>query len=268
MIESGGSVLERHNVTVIGSAAETLVLVPGFGTGQSAWRHVVEAFKDRYRIVLFDLTGVGPGSQTHYDHVRYGTLDAYVRDLTAVLDALRIVDCICVGHSVAGTIAALASIRAPYAFRKLVLLGASACYRNRGDYRGGFDGADIDGLIESATRDYLQWTASFGEMVVSGPADAPAVREFVATLRAMRPDRALSLLITILQSDVRHRLAEIRVPAVVLQTSHDPAVSREAADYLHHHLQGSVMEVLDASGHLPHLSAPAVVIDALRCHLS
>jgi sigma-B regulation protein RsbQ len=267
MIESASVILERHNATLVGSGDETLVLIPGFGTEQSAWRHVVDAFKDRYRILSFDLAGVGPANQIHYDHARYGTLDAYARDVVAVLGALKVERCVCVGHSAAGIVVALASVKAPRLFRKLILLGASASYRNIGTYRGGFERADIDRLIDSATRDYLRWTARFGQMVVSAPAEDPTVREFVATLQAMRPDMALSLLLTILQSDLRSRLPEVTVPAVVLQTREDSAVPREAAEYLRDHLAGSVLEVLDASGHLPHMSAPGTVIDALTRHL-
>ncbi|PWC84637.1 hypothetical protein TSH100_17570 [Azospirillum sp. TSH100] len=272
MIESGSSVLERHNLSVIeagvDSGAETLVLIPGFGTEQSAWRHVVDAMRDRFRIVLFDLAGVGPGSQSHYDHASYPTLEAYARDVVAILETLHIEDCLCVGHSAAGMVAALASIRAPHLFGKLVMLGASACYRNVGSYRGGFDAADIDALIDSATQDYMRWTIRFGQMVVAGSEEDPTVREFAATLRAMRPDMALSLLLTVLRSDLRHRLGEVTVPAVILQTREDAAVTREAADYLRDHLAGSVLEILDASGHLPHLSVPETVIAALDRHLS
>ncbi|WP_395456843.1 alpha/beta fold hydrolase [Azospirillum melinis] len=268
MIENGSSILERHKVSVVGSGAETLVLIPGFGTEQSAWRHVVESLLDRYRIVLFDLAGIGPGSQMHYDHASYGTLDAYARDVLAILEALRIERCICIGHSVAGMVAVLASIRMPNLFAKLVLLGGSACYRNVGDYRGGFDTAGIDALIDNATQDYMQWTVQFGQLVVSRPAEDPVVREFAASLRAMRPDMALSLLLTVLRSDVRSRLAEVTVPAVILQAREDAAVTREAAEYLRDHLSGSVLEILDAAGHLPHLSAPGTVIAALDRHLS
>lgn len=268
MIENGSSILERHKVSVVGSGAETLVLIPGFGTEQSAWRHVVEAMQDRYRIVLFDLAGIGPGNQMHYDHASYGTLDAYARDVVAILETLWIEKCVCIGHSVAGMVAALASIRMPHLFAKLVLLGGSACYRNVGDYRGGFDTADFDALIDSATQDYVRWTVQFGQMVVSRPAEDPTVREFAATLRAMRPDMALSLLLTVLRSDFRSRLAEVTVPAVILQAREDAAVTREAAEYLRDHLSGSVLEILDASGHLPHMSAPGTVIAALNRHLS
>jgi len=268
MIENGSSILERHRVSVVGSGTETLVLIPGFGTDQSAWRHVVEAMRDRYRIVMFDLAGIGPSNQMHYDHVSYGTLDAYARDVVAILEALWIEKCICIGHSVAGMVAALASIRTPHLFAKLVLLGGSACYRNVGDYRGGFDTADIDALIDNATQDYMRWTVQFGQIVVARPAEDPTVREFAATLRAMRPDMALSLLLTVLRSDVRSRLAEVTVPAVILQAREDAAVTREAAEYLRDHLAGSVLEILDASGHLPHLSAPGTVVAALGRHLS
>ncbi|MBP2301833.1 alpha/beta fold hydrolase [Azospirillum picis] len=267
MIDTEATLIERHNVTLTGTGDEALVLISGFGTDQSAWRHVVEAFRDRYRIVLFDLPGIGPGSQSHYDHARYHSLDAYAHSVAGLLRALRLGPCICVGHSVAGMVAALASIRTPEMITRLVLLGSSACYRNTGDYHGGFDAVDIDRLIDEATADYIAWTGRYGQMVVSAPANDPSVREFVASLRAMRPDMALSILLNVLNIDVRPRLAEVSVPAVILQTAHDPAVPQAAADHLRDHLKGSVLDMLDAAGHLPHLTAPDLVVGALRRHL-
>lgn len=58
------------------------------------------------------------------------------------------------------------------------------------------------------------------------------------------------------------------MPAVILQTRQDPAVTIDAAEFLRDHLADSVLEILDASGHLPHLSAPDTVIAALARHLS
>ncbi|AWK89620.1 alpha/beta fold hydrolase [Azospirillum thermophilum] len=260
-------ILERLNVGVSGSGTPVLVLAPGFGTNQAAWRHVAEAFGDRYRIVLLDLAGLGPDDRWHYDAIRYSRLEAYAEDLLEALQELGIAHCDFVGHSVAGMVGALAAIREPQAFRKLVMLGSSARYLDDEGYRGGFTKMDLGLLIDAATRDYVAWSETYGRTVVSAPPGNPTVREFVQNLQEMRPDLVLSILLTILNIDLRARLPELRVPTVVLQTRHDPAVSDEAARYLHEHIAGSVMEVLDAAGHLPHLTAPALVVDALRRHL-
>ncbi|WP_448207711.1 alpha/beta fold hydrolase [Azospirillum sp. sgz302134] len=267
MVHSRNSVLERLNVTVVGTGADVLVLVPGFGTDQGAWRHVVDAFRGAFRIVLLDLVGLGPDDQRHYDTIRYSKLDAYAEDVLAALRELGIRDCAYVGHSVAGMVGVLAAIAEPWMFRKLVLLGSSARYLNDSGYRGGFEAADVNAMIDAATADYIAWTENFGQLVVSAPPGDPTVREFVANLRAMRPDVALSILLTIFYGDLRDRLSKVAVPAVVLQTANDAAVPLEAAEHLRDHLPGGVMEVLEAAGHFPHMTAPDMVIEALSRHL-
>jgi sigma-B regulation protein RsbQ len=57
------------------------------------------------------------------------------------------------------------------------------------------------------------------------------------------------------------------VPTVILQTTVDRAVPMAAAEFLRAHIPGSVLDILDAEGHLPHLTAPDVVGAALRRHL-
>jgi sigma-B regulation protein RsbQ len=194
-------------------------------------------------------------------------LDAYAEDLLDTLASLRILDCIYVGHSVAGMVGVLASIQAPKFFRKLILLGSSACYLNKDGYHGGFDADDLRELLDAATFNYIDWSREFGQLVVSAPPSNPTVREFVQNLQSMRPDVVLSLLTTIFNSDLRSRLPEVTVPTIILQAAHDAAVSKEAAEYLRDHLRNSAMEVLDAAGHLPHLTAPDEVIRSLKRHL-
>ena len=39
---------------------------------------------------------------------------------------------------------------------------------------------------------------------------------------------------------------------------------RRAAELLHRRIRGSRLEILDAEGHLPHVSAPELVVAAMR----
>jgi sigma-B regulation protein RsbQ len=38
-------------------------------------------------------------------------------------------------------------------------------------------------------------------------------------------------------------------------------------EYIHEHLKGSTLKVLDTHGHCAHMSAPEMVIDAMRTYL-
>jgi sigma-B regulation protein RsbQ len=45
-------------------------------------------------------------------------------------------------------------------------------------------------------------------------------------------------------------------------------VPREVAAWLHRHVDGSSLDVMDAHGHLPHMTAPAEVIRLLEQRLA
>ena len=122
---SGAKLLQILNVRVVGSGERVVVLSHGFGTDQSAWSRVLPYLTRDHRVVLYDLVCAGSVNPEHFDFRRYDTLDSYVDDLLAILDALRIPRCAFVGHSVSAMIGILASIRRPELFAKLILIGAS-----------------------------------------------------------------------------------------------------------------------------------------------
>jgi pimeloyl-ACP methyl ester carboxylesterase len=121
---TGRELLEILNVRVVGSGERVVVFSHGFGTDQSAWNRILPYFLN-YRVVTYDLVCSGSVNPDHFNFRRYTNLDAYVDDLLAVLEALRIERCYFVGHSVSAMIGILAAIRRPELFTKLVLIGAS-----------------------------------------------------------------------------------------------------------------------------------------------
>ncbi|KAG6493739.1 hypothetical protein ZIOFF_048740 [Zingiber officinale] len=122
---SASKLLEILNVRMVGAGERVVVLSHGFGTDQSAWKNVLPYFRRDYRIVLYDLACAGSVNPDHFEFSRYTTLDAYVDDLLAILDALGVERCFFVGHSFSTMIGILAAIRRPELFLKLILIGAS-----------------------------------------------------------------------------------------------------------------------------------------------
>ncbi|CAI5505127.1 unnamed protein product [Closterium sp. Naga37s-1] len=262
------SILEQHNVRLIGSGAQLVVLGHGFGTDQSVWQHIVPHLLDDYRLLLFDLMGAGSTNPDNFSFARYSTLHAYADDLLAILDELDVQECCYVGHSVSGMIGCIAAIERPDVFKKLVLLGASPRYLNDGDYFGGFEQEDLNQLFLAMQSNFRAWVSGFAPLAVGSDIDAPAVQEFSRTFFCIRPDIALSVAKTIFQSDMRAILPQVRVPCHILQSSKDLAVPVMVSEYLHLHLGGkSVVEIFPTHGHLPQLSTPEIVIPALKRHL-
>ncbi|KAF3446554.1 hypothetical protein FNV43_RR11734 [Rhamnella rubrinervis] len=264
----GNILLEALNVRVVGSGEKILVLAHGFGTDQSAWQKILPFFVPYYRVILYDLVCAGSVNPDYFDFQRYTTLDAYVDDLFNILDALGVDRCAYVGHSVSAMIGILAAIKRPDLFSKLILIGASPRFLNDRDYHGGFEQGEIEKVFTAMEANYAAWVQGFAPLSVG--ADVPtAVREFSRTLFNMRPDISLYVARTVFNSDLRGFLGLVKVPCCIIQTSRDVSVPESVANYLKDHLGGrTTVEMLDTEGHLPHLSAPALLAPKLRRALS
>lgn len=258
-----GPLARRHRVHTVGSGPRALVFGHGLGTDQTAWHKVVRHLPADVTALLFDLPGAGPLLPKGFDPDDYRSIAAFADDMLDLFEEVGISSCTYVGHSVAGMMGALAAIEAPDRFERLVLVNASPRYLNDGDYIGGFDRADVDGLLTTMAANYQAWVAGFAPSVVGGGL-AQAVDEFSAGLLAMRPDVTLRIARTIFESDVRGLLPMLRVPTVLIHSRSDIAVPETVARHLHDHIAGSELVWIDADGHLPHLSAPGLVAAALR----
>ena len=88
--------------------------------------------------------------------------------------------------------------------------------------------------------------------------------EEILQLRALDPLIARNFGRTVFLGDCRDRLAEVRVPSLILQCTSDSIVPREVGRYLHRQLAGSTLREIEGAGHCPHLTHPASTIDRIR----
>lgn len=264
MRQSSHSALVRNNVRVVGSGAQTIILAHGFGTDQTAWRRQEAALAAEHRLILFDHVGAGGSDSRAYSPHRYRSLHSYADDLLEILAELEVKDAVYVGHSMSGSIGLLAAVLEPERFVRMIFLNASPRYLNDGDYRGGFEQSDIDNIFAAMIANYQLWASGFAGMVMGHPERADLTQEFSQTLSAIRPDIAVAVSRIIFQSDYRAELPRLRVPTLVVQSSHDVAVPRGVGEYLASHIPQAKLLVIDSRGHLPHMSAPLTVLDAIR----
>lgn len=261
------TILQRHIVRYKGNQAaqQTIVFGHGFGTDQTAFGLLTQPFEQDYRILLYDNAGSGLTDPDAFRHAHYNKLEAYSADLEAILDACGEKNVIFVGHSMSGMIGLLTAIRRPELFNRLVLIAASPRYLNdeAQHYTGGFTQEALDDLYAAMQGNYQAWASGFSALVVSN-ADRPGLAaNFAATLHALRPDIALAVARTIFQSDYRKILPLVKHPVLLLHTREDVAVPASVASYLNSHLAGSRLVTIDATGHLPHCSAPEAVTEAM-----
>ncbi|HEX8362328.1 MAG TPA: alpha/beta hydrolase [Longimicrobium sp.] len=261
-------VLARNNVKVLGRGTQPMLFAHGFGCDQNMWRYVVPAFEDDYRIVLFDYVGSGRSDLSAYDEARYSTLEGYARDVLDVVHALDLRDVVLVGHSVSSMVAVLAANREPERFSRLVLIGPSPRYVNeQPEYVGGFERADIEGLLEMMERNYIGW-ASFLAPNIMKNAERPELgAELTESFCSTDPRIARRFAEATFFADNRADLPRVSVPSLVLQCTDDMIAPVEVGEYVHRSIPGSTLRLMKATGHCPHMSHPEETVELIREYL-
>jgi sigma-B regulation protein RsbQ len=261
-------VLTRLDVRLLGARTQPpLLFVPGYGGNQTMWRFLTPAFEHRHRIVLYDVLGPHAASLTGYRDDRYAGLPGYADDLLEICRALDLTGVTLVGHSVGAMIALLATVREPGRFAGLVMIGASPRYLDDGDYHGGFSRAAIDELLDAIDSNYLGWSSTIAPQAMATPERPDLADELTRSLTRVNPRVAMQFAEATFLSDHRADLAEVTVPTSVLQCRADTIVPLSVGRYLHRHIAGSTYEVLNGTGHFPHLSAPRQTTAAVRSFL-
>lgn len=241
-----------------------MVFVHGFGCDQAMWRFVAPDFEVDHRVVLLDLVGSGRSDLTAYDPEKYGSLRGYARDVVEVCRELGLADVVFVGHSVSAMIGVLAANREPSRFGALILLGPSPRYINSDGYVGGFEQADIDGLLDTIDANYLGWSSAMAPLIMGNASIPQLGDELTESFCSTDPTVARHFAHVTFLSDNRHDLEAVTVKTLVLQSKDDIIAPLEVGTYVHEQIAGSSYALLDAYGHCANLSAPDEVAAEMR----
>ncbi|NCN71757.1 MAG: alpha/beta hydrolase [Rhodoferax sp.] len=264
-------ILKRNNVHQLGNPdGPVLLFAHGFGCNQKMWNRITPAFDASYRQILFDYVGSGQSDVSAFNIERYGNLNGYAQDVLDICDALDLTQNVTfVGHSVSASIGLLASIARPALFDKLVLIGPSACFLNDPpDYMGGFNHEDLEGLLSLMEQNYVGWANYLTPVVMGQDSQTALTGELSDSFCSTDPVVARVFAQATFFADNRKDLPKVTRPCLILQHRLDSLVPLAVGEYLHQHLAGSTLEVMDAKGHCAHMSHPDVVVAAMRRYLS
>jgi sigma-B regulation protein RsbQ len=254
----------RHNATMLGHEGPVVVLAHGFGSDQSAWRFIVPELARDHRVLLFDHVGSGHAQTQGWSRSRYGSLAAYQRDLTELLDALNLTRVNFIGHSISGSIGALMAIDQPERFERLIMLGPNPCFINDGRYIGGFERNDVLDLLSLMAQNLAEG-AHFLAPLALGPKGTPAlIEEFHRGLSAGDPAIVLRFAEVVFHADIRAQLCQVHVPTWVLQCADDAIAPHHIGDVMVAQLPRAALLRLEATGHCPHLTHPRELAAVLR----
>jgi sigma-B regulation protein RsbQ len=261
------AVLKRNNVHVRGQG-KPMMFVHGFGCDQNMWRLLVPHFGQRYKIILVDLVGSGNSDLSAFDRQKYSSLHGYAEDICEVLAETADEPAVLVGHSVSAMIGLLANLKCPERFASQIMVAPSPCYINDKDYFGGFERADIEGLLETLESNYLGWSSNMAPVIMGAPGQPELAAELTNSFCRTDPDIARHFARVTFMSDHRADLPRLPAPSLILQCSDDVIAPTAVGEYMRKTIPHSTLRAIDNVGHCPHLSAPGASIAAMEDFLT
>jgi sigma-B regulation protein RsbQ len=147
------------------------------------------------------------------------------------------------------------------------MIGPSPRYVDDDSYVGGFTEGDIAELLDALESNYLGWSSTMAPVIVGNPDRPELGEELTASFCRTDPTIVRQFARVTFLSDNRADLPDITTPTLVLQCSNDAIAPVRVGEYVHHAIPGSVLVMLDATGHCPNLSAPLQTADAIATFL-
>ena len=203
--------------------------------------------------VLPDLRGHGAASPDG----PYSIVD-WADDSAAVLDHLELDAVHVVGGSLGGAMAVELAARMPDRIRSVASIGGTLHVRE-----------DATAFGEALEQHGVEgtWRLLVPELSVGPDASEAVVEQTVALANRNPAPVVAAILAAALQTDLRHRAAEVRCPALVACGEHDrtcpPEHSREMAGLL-----GTTAVVMPGIGHLTMLEDPDATARLIAPHLA
>jgi len=218
-------------------------------------------------VVCFDHRGTGRSAVPQGPDPYH--IDRFVADIAALADGLSLGPFALLGHSFGGVVALHFALAHPGLLTQLVLVSTPASHHYIED-------------VESALPDLLE-PAALAELasLQNGEPSAQVMRrslELLAPIYFADPARVSQLGLDSVRFgpetqavweslegfDLRPRLGEIRVPALVVAGAQDRAVTVSRAKELANGLREGKLRVIEKSGHYPFIEAPDQFLAGVR----
>jgi pimeloyl-ACP methyl ester carboxylesterase len=226
--------------------ADTVVFVHGFCQSSAYWAPTLEQVaRQGVRAIAVDLPGFGASAALPGPYTMEGLADA----LAQHLDALGVRSIVLTGGSMGGVVAQHFALRHPQRVARLLLVAT-----------GGFTPNVALALEKADALAKAAWNEETVTPIVDGFFHLRPSAEKIAQYRKIALSASQPAAVEAARSNANNRsfdrLAEIRVPTMIVQGRFDRARTPEHGAQMRERIAGSVLEVIEDAGHTPQLERP------------
>ena len=207
----------RLYYVIDGSAdAPVLVLSNSLGTCADMWARQIPTLSQHFRVVRYDTRGHGKSSVPAGEY----TFSQLAGDVVELLDHLNIDQASFCGLSMGGPTGLQLALDHPQRLRKLILSNTAARIGSAEGWTTRIDAVSQNGLENMAPGLVERWlTPDFRA------AEPGLTQVLVDMLRRTSNEGYSANCASLRDADLRPRLAEIKVPTLVIAGTHDPSTS-------------------------------------------
>ncbi len=241
-----------------GGSGPVLVMLHGMGDDRHSFVATAGQLTDRYRVILPDMMGHGDNAA---DPSRDYTIAGQKDYIASFLEALDLGEIYLAGNSMGGHVSAAYALDHQDTVRQLILVNAPGLVVDDTVVYGGF-GAPLAG---EADFDALMSRVLHNPPSVPGPVKQHLIDQTNARME----------FINAMASDIRggrdhdlgERIAELRVPTMILWGEEDQVVPFAVAEAYAERIPQSELVLLPEAGHSPQMEAPERVAVAIQAFL-
>lgn len=245
------SCLNRDGVNIYyedhGKGDVTMILSHGYSATSGMWKGQVDALKDRYRMIVWDMRGHGQ-SDSPDDPARYSeghTID----DMAAILDECGVGGAIIGGLSLGGYMSLAFNLKYTSRVSALMLFDTGPGYK-KDSAREGWNLMAGERAL-ALERDGLSALGTGQEVKIANHSSAQGLAHAARGMLSQVDDR-------VIQS-----LPDINVPTLVLVGEDDEAFIAPT-DYMAFKIPGATRVTIKGAGHASNIDQPQAFNDAVR----
>ena len=230
----------------------SLLFLHGAGGDAAIWDLQAEFFRGKRSVYRFELPGHGLSTGAGEEGIAAYTEWVHA----AIRDGLPPHEWVAVGHSMGGAIALQLALEKVPGLKGIVLVGTGAKL------------GVMPAILQMLEKDSEAFFKTI-DLAAFSPSTPPEVREISSrSIRRCPPAVTLKDFKSCDAFDVRSRLQEITLPALILCGQDDRLTPPRYSEFLHQHMASSRLVAIPDAGHMPMAEKPELFNRAVEAFLA
>jgi len=246
---------EVNGITIsyndVGEGSIPVIFLHGFPFDKSMWKGQLDSLKSSNRVIAIDIRGFGKSS----DENTPLSIDLFGDDLIAFMDKLNIDKAIVCGLSMGGFITLRAMKKFPERFEALILCDTQ-CIADTAEVK--------QNRYKTIEQINLEGVNTFNEKFIKSVFHVDSLTnktELVEHLRHVvfaNPKEIITagLIALAERSETCSSLDAIHIPTLIICGKEDEVTPLAQSEFMHEHIKGSVLKIIDDAGHVSNLEQP------------